>query len=314
MRDVVLLRLFVPLCLLAGCIDPDSDPEVDPELDVEPVIDPDLEESEADEADLVDTSVIFAARGSPGVNGDYCIASPYNCRFRGGSSRVQNAAGGERWAVIPGASIRDGNGKVMTVQTGDRMTFNYGQTRALAGKAHALALTTSNSSAGWYPFDHIVSEASFRKRVGNVDAKDPRAGKMACYEIKNSHDASIELKKVVYDSQVGPNGHERAGDYLPLVRANGKRSANLVFSVPGFGLGGATSDHFPAGTKFRRVSVPTSSGRPSIAIPLWVANSKGRYIVRSGSMRFIYGYIVGNGVKRFGWMPLDALKVSSGCP
>jgi hypothetical protein len=31
-------------------------------------------------------------------------------------------------------------------------------------------------------------------------------------------------------------------------------------------------------------------------------------------MRFFYGYIVGNGVRRFGWMAEDALAVSSGCP
>jgi hypothetical protein len=31
-------------------------------------------------------------------------------------------------------------------------------------------------------------------------------------------------------------------------------------------------------------------------------------------MRFLYGYIVGNGVKRFGWMAQDALLVSTGCP
>ena len=30
---------------------------------------------------------------------------------------------------------------------------------------------------------------------------------------------------------------EGAGDYLPLVRKNGRRSANLIFSVPGFALG-----------------------------------------------------------------------------
>jgi hypothetical protein len=40
--------------------------------------------------------------------------------------------------------------------------------------------------------------------------------------------------------------------------------------VPGFGLGGASTDHFPAGTRFHRVRVPTSTGRPSITIPLWV--------------------------------------------
>ena len=30
-------------------------------------------------------------------------------------------------------------------------------------------------------------------------------------------------------------------------------------------------------------------------------------------MRFLYGYIVGNGVKRFGWMAQDAVTPSSGC-
>jgi hypothetical protein len=302
---VSMFALGAAAAALAGCLDlgdvDDSDADIDSDND----------------ADLVDpsqTAVALNAGTSPGVNGDYCIASPYNCRFRAGSSRVQNAAGDETWAIMPGASIRVGNGNVLTVQTGDRMTFNFGQTRALAGKAHALGLTTSNGSAGWYPFDHIVSEASFRDHVGNVDAKDTGRARMGCYEIRNSHDASIELKKVVYDSKVGPNGHERAGDYMSLMRNNGKRSANLLFSVPGFSLGGTSSDHFPAGTKFRRITVPTSSGLPSISIPLWTANSAGRYIVRSGSMRFIYGFILGDGTKRFGWMSLDALTVSSGCP
>ncbi|HUS28222.1 MAG TPA: hypothetical protein VMZ53_06930 [Kofleriaceae bacterium] len=292
------MRYLALLLLAGGCMVGDETDDVD-----------------TDE-DFVDTTIgtLAAGGGSPGVNGSHCVASPFNCRFHEGGSRVENAGGGEVWAVTPGASIRDGNGNALTTQTGDRLTFNFGQTRSLAGKAHALALTTTNGSAGWYPFDHIVSEASFRDHVGNVDAKDPGDGRMGCYEIRNSHDASIELKKVVYNSQVGADGHERAGDYLPLVRANGKRSANLIFSVPGFGLGGATSDHFPAGTKFRRVNVPTKTGKPSISIPLWTANGAGNYVVRSGSMRFLYGYIVGGGAKRFGWMAQDALQVSTGCP
>jgi hypothetical protein len=92
------------------------------------------------------------------------------------------------------------------------------------------------------------------------------------------------------------------------------RSANLVFSVPGFGLGGATTDHFIAGTKFQRVEVPTSEGRPSITIPLWVKGTNGRYTKQSGELRFFYGYIrAADGVKRFGWMAEEALQVSSGC-
>jgi hypothetical protein len=286
-------------------------PAFSPDAAVAPTPDA-TEETPPDESDLLDTSKPWTAK--PGVNSDECIASPYNCRFRSGPPRVQDASGNELWDIEAGASIRDGNGDVLGAQTGTKMRFNWGQTRLLAGKAHALGMSTSNGSAGWYPFERIVDEDAFRARVGNVDAKDSGGSVMACYQIRNSHDEAIELRKVVYDSKVGADGHERAGDYLPLVRDNGVRSANLIFSIPGFGLGGATSDHFPAGTKFQRVGVSTQTGRPSLLIPLWEPDSSGHYVVRNGSMRFIYGYIVGNGVKRYGWMALDALEVSSDCP
>lgn len=264
-----------------------------------------------EDRDIEEEDAIAAIRTFPGVNGHDCIASPFNCRFRAGSPRVTTKGGEESWGVEPGASVRDGNGTALSVQTGSRLTFNYGQTRLLAGKAHALALSTSNGSAGWYPIDHIKGETSFRQQNGEVNGKDPGLGEMACYEIRSSHDATIELRKVVKNSKAE---HERAGDYLPLVRADGRRSANLVFSVPGFGLGGATTDHFLAGTKFRRVNVPTGSGLPSITIPLWVKNSAGDYLKHKGDMRFFYGYVrAADGVKRWGWMAEDALAVSSGC-
>lgn len=277
--------------------------------DEQVAIDEDLVQEDAP----VDTTNVAARRLTAGVNGDYCTESPFNCRFRapGVSQRVTTAGGEDSWGVDPGASLRDGNGDVLITMTRTRLTFNYGQTRALAGKAHALALSTNNSSSGWYPIDRILGETSFRARNGEINAKDPGDGKMACYEVRDSHDASRELRKVVYDSDAT---HERAGDYMALLRANGRRSANLIFMVPGFDLGGASVDHFPAGAKFQRVSVPTSSGLPSITIPLWVQDSAGRYRTQSGTMRFLYGYIRGNGDKRFGWMAEDALKVSSGCP
>src|SRR5204863_5868908 len=34
-----------------------------------------------------------------GVNGDVCVASPFNCRFRDGSSRVTTAGGGDSWGI-----------------------------------------------------------------------------------------------------------------------------------------------------------------------------------------------------------------------
>lgn len=292
------MRMLWMAVLLLGCVD---DPDA-------PILDDDL----ADEDPPIDTRDELAQRLTPGVNGDYCTASPFNCRFRapGISQRVTTAGGDDSWGVEPGASLRDGHGDVLIEMTRTRLTFNYGQTRALAGKAHALALASNNNSAGWYPIERILGETSFRARMGEVNAKDPGRGELGCYHIKSSHDPARELRKVVYDSRAE---HERAGDYMSLVRANGRRSANLIFMVPGFGLGGASTDHFPAGTRFRRVQVPTTSGKPSITIPLWVQDDEGRYRQQRGTMRFLYGYIRGNGVKRFGWMAEDALVASNGC-
>ena len=144
-----------------------------------------------------------------------------------------------------------------------------------------------------------------------MNAKDTDGERLGCYAIKDSFDKSIELKKVVYNAQTK---NERLGDYLPRVRKNGGRYANLAHNVPGYGLGGPAIDIYPSGTKFQRVDVPTKNGKPSITIPLWVKASNGTYTKRSGSTKFIYGYITSKtGTRRFGWMTLDALKVSSGC-
>ena len=271
-------------------------------------------DDEDDDGDLVDTTPSLSPLAlTPGVNSAFCTHSPFNCRFRSGDSRVTTSTGSETWAIVPGAAVRDGKGVAMSTETAGQMTFNYGQVRTIAGTPHALALSTSNSSAGWYPIDHIV-DSSFRSRAGDVAAKSPNQGHLGCYEVVHFSDDTLAAKKVVYDSKEPPSGHERAGDYLPLVRADGKRSVNLVFSVPGFALGGATTDHFLAGAKFQREDVPTSSGRPSISIPLWVHDAEGRYRKQSGTLRFLYGYVrTAEGSRRFGWIAQPAVTPSSGC-
>lgn len=286
---------------LAGCTV--GEDEADPD---------DMADVEGEQDTSVDADPLaVSSKGDPGVNGQYCKGSAYNCRFRFDDSRILTNDGDEHWGITPGASIRDGFGKPLATQTATTMRFNYGQTRLLAGKAHALGASTSNGSTGWYPIDHIKGEASFRSKMGNVDAKDPGQGKLACYEVRSTYDASLAPKKVVHNST---SANERAGDYLPLVRRNGEASSNLEFNVPGFGLGGAVSDHFRAGTKFQRVGVPTATGKPSITIPLWVKGGDRKYSKHSGDLTFLYGYVVGDGVKRFGWMAQDAVTPSTGCP
>ncbi|HYO67186.1 MAG TPA: hypothetical protein VEU33_14015 [Archangium sp.] len=250
-----------------------------------------------------------------GVNGTYCLESPYNCKLReSGGNRVEtNDPANDNWGIVSGVPIRDGNGTLLGTNTRTSAQFNYGQTRTFAGELHAFAVSTSNSSAGWLPMSAILGRTSFEQKVGHVSALGSGLARLGCYAVRNWHDTNLEFKKVVYDSTAT---NERAGDYLPLVRANGRRSVNLAFNVPGFGLGGPAVDHWPAGTKFQRLDVPTDGGAPSIDIPLWVADSVGRYRVQSGTMKFLYGYVIaaGTGTRRNGWMAYDALEVSSGCP
>ena len=249
-----------------------------------------------------------------GVNGDYCLASSYNCKLRveGGNRVATNDPADDNWGLATGGAIRDGNGTVVGTSTRTSSAFNYGQTRTFAGEVHAFAVSTSNGSAGWLPVSSILGRTSFEQKVGHVSALSSGLGKLGCYAVRNTHDPVLELKKVVYDSDAE---HERAGDYLPLVRNNGLRSVNLTFNVPGFALGGVAVDHFPAGTKFQRLDVPTDTGVPSIDIPLWVKDSAGRYRKQDGTMKFLYGYVIAaTGTRRNGWMAYDALAVSSGCP
>lgn len=255
---------------------------------------------------------------TPGVNGGACAKSPYNCKLRvDGGNRVEtnDVTDANAWNLDLGVPVQNGNGDVVAINDKSSTTFNFGQLRDFGGVTYAFAVTTSNGSAGWMPLSAIHGHGSFAAKVGHVTAHAAGLGKLGCYEIRNGHDAAIELKKVVWDSQSGPGGHERAGDYQALPRNNGVRSANLTFNVPGFSLGGVAIDHFPAGTKLQRLDVPTSSGAPSIDIPLWVQDAAGRYRKHGGDMKFIYGYVVAKtGDKRVGWMAYDALQVSSGCP
>ena len=248
-----------------------------------------------------------------GGNGSSCAESIYNCKLRAsGGNRTLTKAGDDTWAVTPGAAVLDGDGRPLAIETGHSMSFNWGQERVFGGKHYVFAMATSNGSSGWFPLADVQGESSLSDETGHVSAHGAGLREMGCYEIRSSSDASIELKKVVYDTTAS---HERAGDYLPLVRANGKRSANLTFNVPGFSLGGVAIDHFVAGTKFRRLEVPTQSGSPSIDIPLWSLDGAGRYRKHDGSLKFVYGYVVAaTGTKRVGWMAYPALETSTGCP
>jgi hypothetical protein len=268
----------------------------------------DDEETEATASDI---------KTSPGVNGGACALSPYNCKLRvQGGNRIDHTNGDEDWGVVSGTDVLDGNGDVLGPNNTSTLKFNYGQVRKFHGADFVYAMTTSNKSSGWFPLSAVKSGDVLSKRVGDVRAHRSGLGKMACYHVVDSMDDNLAAKKVVFDSSSGPGpAGEAAGDYLPRLRENGRRSVNLAFNTPGSGLGGPAIDHFPAGTKFQRLEVPTDTGRPSIDVPLWTQDGQGKFKSAAGTLKFVYGYVQSaTGDVRVGWIAYPALAKSSGCP
>ncbi|MEP7119468.1 MAG: hypothetical protein ABJE95_00940 [Byssovorax sp.] len=253
----------------------------------------------------------------PGVNGGACALSDYNCKFRvDGGNRIAHTDGSIDWGIDGGATILDGNGDSLGVEGASTLKFNFGQERVFGGKHYVYALTTSNHSSGWFPLSSVKSADVLGPRVGHVSAHRSGLAKMACYQIKDSADPKLAEKKVVHDTTAAPGpAGEAAGDYLPRLRANNKRSINLIFNTPGSGLGGPAIDHFPTGTKFQRLDVPTDTGHPSIDVKLWSQDGNGKFLTPAGTMKFVYGSIQSKtGDTRVGWMAYDGLSASSGCP
>lgn len=269
----------------------------------------------------------------PGVNTDGCLRSPYNCALDPHhSQRVGSATGDESWGIDaewlashgfvdeknqPYVPVVDGNGESMGRSRKTEFTLNYGQTRHMGNLTYVMAVSAGVGSAGWVPIDAFVHAASLRSRVGEVDARGANLRDMACYAVKSSYPAQLDHYKVVKGAtdQVS----EEPNDYLPQVRSgSGRVYMNLAFSVPGNALGAPAVDIFPAGTKFQRLAVPTweRPELPSLDAALYEKPAgSDRYTKKAGEMKFIYGYVkTKDGHVRYGWMALDGLEVSTGCP
>lgn len=253
-----------------------------------------------------------------GENGEACTASPYNCKLRAaGGNRVATAEpdDGNTWAVDANVPILDGHGSLLGFNQMPRTAFVFGQSREFGGNQYVFATWTSNGSPGWLLRSRLVEEDAFVAALGEATAVGAGLATMECYQIANTHDPGLELKRTVYDSR---QAHERASEYLPIVREDDERRAVLLFNVPGYTLGGAAIDLFPAGTKFQRLDVPTGqdgSGPASLEISLFTKDPQGRYRQASGKMVFVYGYVrADDGTKRNGWMAHQALIAAMGCP
>lgn len=217
--------------------------------------------------------------------------SAYNCKLRvEGGNRIAHKDGTLDWGVNVNAGVLDGNGDSLGLQKGDSLKFNYGQKRTFGGKTYVYAMTTSNHSSGWFPLSAVKSaDARAARRRRARPPERPRQDGLL--QGQGQLGRRPRDQKIVDDTaeDPGPSG-EAAGDYLPRLRTNGKRSINLIYNVPGSGLGGPAIDHFPAGTKFQRLAVPTDTGHPSLDVKLWAQSDNGHFTKAAGVMKFIYGF------------------------
>jgi hypothetical protein len=261
-----------------------------------------------------------------GVNTTGCKRSAYNCTLNPGKDqRVYRADGGDTWGIepswvadrkLPGVPVVDGNGDLMGYSKKASFTLNYGQTRRIGNVTYVMALSSGLASAGWVPIDAFLHADSLRAKVGEVNARGAGLKDLGCYEVATTFDPKLKTLKVVKGAT--DKDAKEPDDYLPHARANGKVYVNLAFSIPGDSLGAPAVDIFPAGTKFQRLDVPTweSPSLPSLDAKLFAKPAgSSAYTREAGEMKFIYGYVKTKpGSVRYGWMAIDGLKVSSGCP
>jgi hypothetical protein len=275
------------------------------------------------------------------VKGRRCVGSELNGRMRGAKheNRVPNpnpiaSDAPLEWEVIDGAPVVDGIGQEIgyivdrrRADNGRRVNtakFNFGMTKVIAGKLHVYAFVirvkpadraiahmqpdsikngTVNTSA-WLPIDSVVEKEKLLELVGVGEGKLPRlpvgdtkfritGGDPGFYMTNVGEELSI-----IKDINFGAH----PSDYL--LRPSG--TVNVLYSVPGFGLGGQSLDSFRASS---RVYFSPVKGARSFTIPTYYPPThplRGR--AADKTMTFLYGAVAAGGSETvYGWVAREAL-------
>jgi hypothetical protein len=238
------------------------------------------------------------------LGGRRCVPADnrFNCtppetEFRHGPRVLRSVADGDiRWPIHGDTHLFDGFGNDRGVVTESSVKINYGQRKRLHGRTVVYAWdvrTTGGAASGWIFEEKIVHRDRLRDRSPTLELPNPGHGEYdTIWVITGGNNASFEGLKVNPDV-----GH--ATDYL-LRPGN---VVNIVYSVPGFHLGGFSVDTVPPGVVFRR-----SRGVEQIRIELYDESNRrvNRY------MHFVYGFIHDGTQRRYGWMAKEALAQVTG--
>jgi hypothetical protein len=235
------------------------------------------------------------------------------------------------WELHDGAEVYDGTGMLMGTVASKRVVngkkvpvsmFNFGMRKVLHDQicVYAFAVTIQPSpellkvadaptrksgnmiTSAWIPLERVVAKDELLDRIGLSNVKLPR----------------MPLSKTVYTISGGdPKSYMTDSGQLAIVKEiNGpvpsdylKRptgTVNLIYSVPGFGLGGQSLDSFLVsdGAVFRQAKGAKVFVQPTF-FPKRHPNA-GK--VSPKTMTFLYGAIDVKGSDRvYGWIAKEAL-------
>ena len=275
------------------------------------------------------------------ADGRKCVGSELNGKVAGEKrpNRVTNpkpliADRPLEWEIKQGAPVVDGSGAIIgtafdTATAGDgrrvnTAQFNYGMTKVIAGKLFVYAFVirikpddkaranmlpdsikkgTINTSA-WLPLDAVVEKETLLEHIGVGEGKLPRlplgstkfritGGRPDLYMTNVGEEMSI-----IEDVEFGAH----PSDYLR--RPSG--TVNILYSVPGFSLGGQSLDSIliSSGAIFRPVKGAKTFTMPTYYPPKHPLKGK----MSDKTQTFIYGAVETPGSETiYGWIAREAL-------
>ena len=227
--------------------------------------------------------------------------------------------------------IFDGAGVKRGMLTAKSVRMNYGQQKDISGERFYYAFSTKMRSGG-----EIIGVSGWIKASAIADGHDPQYSsevvtkmqpeptvndKFTVYEItggmpeeKVSQDTNGQTAyKFGYQGEDGKFTPYKVLPKVPVTQNVAstdylKRSDDVINL--GFNVAGVSNDTFKVDTKAKPLQFFRSSVKDATAyIDLFYpkdANHTGEEI--AGKMIFVYGYVDVQGQKRWGWIPLDALR------
>ena len=281
------------------------------------------------------------------LNGRVCVGSELNGQRAGTPEERElvednriinptplNSRARLEWEVDEGTSVYDGAGVVMgtvapTTRTADgkrvpSSKFNFGMSKVLGGRlcvyAFAVAIRPSPQvrmlagrqlgrdgtvrTSAWIPLDSVVDRATLLERAGLGKVKLPRLPlEPTGYRITGGDPNRYMTEYGELRIVKNPDSEPVPSHYLR--RPSG--TVNIIYSVPGFGLGGQGLDSFLVtdGVVFRRARGARAFVQPTY----YPGRHPWRGRVSDRTMTFVYGAAEAPGLEPvYGWVAAEALE------